>query len=65
MRSTVNPVEKEEKEESLHRSLLSARLAYEAADTAAKGKIAENAPPVSIGWDSHAPIVSSETSFMM
>lgn len=53
-------MEKDEKEESLHRSLLSARLAYEAADTSEKGKKAVNAPPVSIGWDSHAPIVSSD-----
>mmetsp|Transcript_6984 Transcript_6984/g.14212 ORF Transcript_6984/g.14212 Transcript_6984/m.14212 type:complete len:101 (-) Transcript_6984:1563-1865(-) len=53
---TATPVERE----SFQRSLLSARIANDAAKAAAanNGKKAENAPPVTIGWDSHTAVVS-------
>ena len=38
--------------ETFQRSLLAAQLANK------NGKVAKDAPPVNIGWDSHKPVVS-------
>lgn len=44
--------------ETFQRSLLAAQLANK------NGKVAKDAPPVNIGWDSHKPVVSLICMYM-